>query len=1051
MNTTKAAQKIVAPLRCDSSRGMWLTLLDNLAGFAGVILLANFAYLLRDGDQTVVQFWPASGFAIGFLLLRGACVVPGMAAAAFLAPLLHGEAPLVCLGFMFAGVAEWMIYAFLFWRFLRRASLTRLLTLPLILIGVAAFSSMVAALIGSSSLIFGGQISGVKFTDIAIDWWHGDFIGTIIVLPIMVAHQWKLPGKSDVTKLIGVLGVLLLYIYLLCIIPSSIGVIVLYLVPLLLVARWFPKCGAYWLNAVTCAVMVFLTAKGIGPFVYEDGSYKYVWLGFYFIAIGVTALHIVHFPLGKNKLTYVPLTALVCGVLFSAGVYAYLSNNNRNMDQMRLEELTSDAKTAIRNRLDIYINALRSGSGIYQVDPDLIHTDWVRFAKSLDMPTRYPGINGIGVIDPVRSSNLDEYLQDVRSEGLTEFNIKKVPNVTAPEPDELGFDHFIIRYIEPLDTNVQALGLDIASETNRQKAAMLARDTGEPQITGRITLVQDGKKRPGFLLLLPSYRPGMPLKTVGERRAAFERWIYAPFVTELLFEGVLDSKEGLIDFTVFDDHEVSAATFAYSSFAGGYKEGVKFALESNLRMGGRDFTLGWREGEVLSRTSNAAPMLAGVGFGVVSVLLTGLLASLINANQATGKLVQERTKELLSLNERLEEENADRKMAESEALSANQAKSEFLAVMSHEIRTPLNSVIGFSDIMRRSRLNADQREWSDAIFDSANQLLSLIDDILDFSKMEANKLEIDSTPSNPLEITREVIRVISPLAHQRKNYLKLNVGGHIPERCLLDPTRLRQILTNLIGNANKFTDGGEIAVSLDYDAKKRLLVFMVEDSGVGIPKEKQAKLFQPFTQADGTTTRKFGGTGLGLVICKKLVELMGGKIKLSSEEGAGTRVMFTLAIDVDDQDGEEADVAEDSKPSFVLESNQKRVLLVEDVALNQKLARIFLESLGYDVDIVDSGERSLVMVQENEYDYIFMDYQMPGMNGIEAIARIHELQAARRNGVDEKHPKIISMTANVTAEFRAECEEAGMHAFLAKPFTLEDVTRAIEYADANYK
>ncbi len=1024
-----------------------MRLLDNILGLVGMLLLAKFSYLLKDGDQTVVQFWPASGFAVGLLLLRGACVIPGLAAGAFLAPFLQGQPPLVCLGFTVAGVVEWLIYAFLFWRFLRKASLTRLLTLPLILIGFAGFSAIAAANIGSATLVLTQQVPLFAMRDLMIDWWHGDFIGIIILLPIIAGHKWRWLGGVEIIKLLGVIMMVAVFAYLLSAFPDSVWVLGLYLVPLLVVAKWFPKCGCYLLNALTCVALIIMTHKGMGPFVEDGGSYRYVWLGFYFILIGVLALHIVHFPFGRNKLAYVPLTSLIGGVLFSAGVFAYLSNTNRNMDKMRLEELVSDAEISINNRLDIYINALQSGSMLYQVNPDLIHRDWVRFANSLDMPARYPGINGIGVIDPVRGEDLPTFLAHVRSEGLEEFQVKKVPNVIPPDVDDMGYEHFVIRYIEPLDINVQALGLDIASEANRQKAAMIARDTGEPQITGRIVLVQDGQKRPGFLLLLPSYEAGKPITTVEERRAAFQRWVYAPFITELLFAGVLESKEGMIDFTVFDSNEVSPETFAFSSFSSGYENGKKFPMVTTLRLGGRDFTVGWKEGKRLQRTSSAAPLLAGVGFGVVSVLLTGLLASLINANQATSKLVQERTSDLVSLNDRLAEENADRKIAESEALSANQAKSEFLAVMSHEIRTPLNSVIGFSDVLRRSRLDPSQREWSDAILSSANQLLSLIDDILDFSKMEANKLVIDRTSSNPLDITREVIRLISPMADERKNYIKLNVGGHIPERCLLDPTRLRQILTNLIGNANKFTDAGEISVNLDYDAEKSALVFSVQDTGVGIPKDKQARLFQPFTQADGTTTRKYGGTGLGLVICKKLVELMGGRIRLTSDEGVGTKVDFSIQVEADETDQNHDGALEDGSEKGALESANQKVLVVEDVSLNQKLARIFLENLGYDVDIVSSGEKALARVQESDYQYIFMDYHMPGMNGLETTAKIQAHAAGYQSGDSMKRARIISMTANVTREFREECQKAGMHAFLSKPFTLKDVSAAITQAD----
>jgi len=310
-----------------------------------------------------------------------------------------------------------------------------------------------------------------------------------------------------------------------------------------------------------------------------------------------------------------------------------------------------------------------------------------------------------------------------------------------------------------------------------------------------------------------------------------------------------------------------------------------------------------------------------------------------------------------------------------------------------------------------------------------------------FSKIEANRLNIERNLVCPLDLVKDVIRSISPLANEKKNYLRLNVNGKIPDKCMLDSLRMRQILMNLIGNSNKFTEEGDVRISIDYEPENSILFFIIEDTGIGISQDEQLKIFQPFTQADGTTTRKFGGTGLGLIICKRLIEIMDGRIKLTSEVGKGTQVAFSIPVDVPEecQVDNKLDVDDD-----VVDFNQasySNVLVVEDVPLNQKLARIFLEKLDCNVDIANNGEEALAMVQEKVYEVVLMDYHMPGMNGIEATKMIHDWEKEHRDG--DELVRIIAMTANVSNEFRDKCEQAGMDGFLAKPFTLDGLRNVI--------
>ena len=557
--------------------------------------------------------------------------------------------------------------------------------------------------------------------------------------------------------------------------------------------------------------------------------------------------------------------------------------------EARFTTATSQVAELIEERLQKYELALWGGVAAMRTHDNTMDLNkWRTFATNLEIEHRYPGINGIGVIHQITAPNLEEYLTEQR---------RLRPSFTIYPPQD-GPTFQPITFIEPVDINVEAVGLDMVHENNRHTALNQARDTDTAQITGPIVLVQDETKQPGFLFYAPFYASD-DHETLQDRRAQFTGAIYAPFVVHKLMNGMLDKDRRSTAIRITDGDQVIYDEI--SDQDADYDINSLGERQISMMFYGREWVLDVRAG-LDFRAANS-------GIESVALLIAGLLIDLIllilfivqtSANRRGLAFADLATAALDDEARALQASNADLIVARKEAESVSEMKSHFLSTISHEVRTPLTAISGILVLLERADLPAKQEKLVQAGKKASDNLIKLLTDVLDSSRLEANAIELwkrDIAIKPLVEEWKTLARgMVSKF--EKDITIRSEISDDTPDRIYADDVRVSQLLNNLMDNAIRFTEEGEISIKtylLPATANTpEMLAIAIADTGIGIAKDDLGIIFERFRQVDGSMTRERGGAGLGLAISYDLVQLMGGDLRVTSEFGSGT--VFELCL-----------------------------------------------------------------------------------------------------------------------------------------------------------
>lgn len=727
-----------------------------------------------------------------------------------------------------------------------------------------------------------------------------------------------------------------------------------------------------------------------------------------------------------------PYWAAIVVFVVSMGVSSVISHTQFQIAEAKIEAELDDEMRSVGSEiigdLKHYKTPLQILRGYHLSSEQVEQREWLDFSRHASLTEEYPGCYGFSFVRRVPIEESDEYMREMREE---------IPGYTRKRPIQADLedseDHWIIvQYTSP-ESNFRSLGLDLSTKSVNRRMYEQAAMSNSFALSPPMHLSQTGLERWGLVMALPVYDQAVEELSPMERLDACIGWVACPIGIDDFFAGGTRAS--------WESYCISLR-----AVAGMEKETELFSTRGNqcteelpsttlsFVVGGQPFVLCVEpKGPYSGPLEQRAKMYTLLSF-TLSLVLT-LIVFLSSLTSARARAMA------LEMTHSLREEQAQNKALAERANSANKAKTGFLANMSHEIRTPLTAVLGYSEVLEdqiRSDTEDDELIRSiECIRQSGEHLRSIINDILDLSKIDAGKIDIHAAPCDVMDLVREVVGSFEVRARQKKLELGVEIDGAVSGVVRMDGFRVRQVLINLISNAIKFTDEGAVTLQLRHDGGQ--MEFAVRDTGVGIPEEMMGRLFRPFEQADNSVTRQYEGTGLGLSISQKIARLMHGAIEVESVQRAGSTFTFRFpAMSEGDAMIRSIDLSAGparTETSESAETTQARVLLVEDGVENQRLISHFLKRAGFDIEIASNGKiASELLSRDDRFDVILMDMQMPVLDGYTTARLLRE----RGNTIP-----IIALTAHVMEGDREKCIEAGCTDYLSKPLDREKMVSMI--------
>ena len=687
--------------------------------------------------------------------------------------------------------------------------------------------------------------------------------------------------------------------------------------------------------------------------------------------------------------------------------------------------ITKRAAIEIEDRFERIEHALRIARAFTGASMFISREEWAQFVEAIELDERYPGLHGLAYVRKVDHEDLDAFLESMRTSGYPEFRVR-LPKGEPAQPE--GSTHYIVQYHEPLSRNAGAIGLDVAASSVNRAAYDESRDLNQVRASSPFPLAQSDGAESGIVLAIPVYEGDRAPGTIERRRALIKGWVAAPIALEpFINHGLAEARQN----------------FRISLIPGDGQGDVPPACATGdpVWRGARATDRYWAPIEIAGRrwTIELAPSRAEAALadhsrahtiGAFGVVISALLSMIVWVSAGT----RSRAERLAySMTASLRRSAGRQRELAASAKAASEAKSQFLANMSHEIRTPMTAILGYAELLeeRAYETGADQqqREWLGSIQRSGEHLLTIINDVLDLSKIESGRLTTRFRLCRLRHIVNDVLDPMRARAMQKGIELCAEIEGEPPAVITTDAARLRQILINLVGNAVKFTDEGAVTLVISSDNDE--IRFEVRDTGIGVDEASLGTLFEAFEQADSSMARAHEGTGLGLAISRRLAQMLGGDISAASELGVGSRFTLTLPNTAPEgaprlrslgQDREQT--REDHRPRTAPRL-EGRVLLVEDGEDNQRLITHLLKLAGLEVTLAHNGQEAVdAMTGGAGPDVIVMDMQMPVMDGYTAARRLRELGFTT---------PIVALTAHAMEGDREKCLDAGCDEYATKP------------------